>query len=104
MSKNNKKITENTEIVIDYLMAAFDHIEGEYSNIPVCCIYNFVNGRTYKNFWETLSKKDQNKLDAWGYVPCGECFKKNKKNKIKKNGTSPYGKMIFAMVESLRGE
>lgn len=104
MSKNKKKLSDNTKLAVDYLMAAFDNIEGEYSNIPGCCIDEFVNGRTYQGFYETLNKKDQKKLDGWGYVPCDDCFKNNKKNKIKKNGTSPYGKMIFAMVESLRGE
>ena len=102
-SKTKKQTPEslNKEIIISALIEALDRLEGQYSNIPLCCIEQFTAGRTYINFKETLKPKDQKKLDKWNYVPCDECFKDNKINKLKLNGTSIHGRVLMAIIDSL---
>lgn len=98
MQPSTKK-DKNMADAIHLLADVFDRIEGRHSNIPDCCIETFVAGRTYQNFLEELSEKEQRKLSGWGYVPCDDCFKKNKKNKISMNGTSELGQMILAIQQ-----
>ena len=83
------------------LVDAFNRIEGRHSNIPDCCVEVFVAGRTYFEYKQQLSEKDQRKLDQWGYVPCDDCFKKNKKQEIYMNGTSDIGQMILAIQQMI---
>ncbi len=101
MSKFKKKTDENLKEAKTLLKDAYDRIEGNYSNIPGCCIEVFVCGRTYQNFVEELSAKDKLKLDEWGYVPCDACFKANRKNKINKNGRSDLGYMLLTIMQIL---
>jgi len=100
MSKS-KKDTLKSEVMSN-IKIALDIIEGRYSNIPDCCIEGFLDGRTYMNVRNSLSEKDQKKLERWQYVPCEKCFKKNKHNELKQNGTSIYGKILMAIIDSLR--
>ena len=88
---------KNLSAAFSLLKDVFDRVEGRHSNIPDCCIETFVAGRTYMEFKNELSEKDQRKLDQWGYVPCNDCFKKNKKQEILLNGTSDLGEMILAL-------
>jgi hypothetical protein len=83
------------------LQKALDRIEGEYSNIPYCCIDGYISGRTYMNVRNNLSKKQQEKLHKWEYVPCEKCFKKNKVNKLNKNGKSDIGEMLCSLIDIL---
>lgn len=101
MKKNkNEKILEN-------LRKSLDWCEGKYSGLPDCCIQEYVNGMTYKKFRDCLSEKDRKKLDKntlkWQYVPCMNCFKKNKSVKIKHNGVSLQGRMIMTLMEDFFG-
>jgi len=76
---NFKKLAnknENLSGIIFALQEALNRIEGEYSNIPYCCIEGYISGRTYMNVKNSLSEKDQKKLQKWEYVPCEKCFKK----------------------------
>jgi len=99
MSKFKQKTNENLKKARTLLQDAYDMIEGDYSNIPGCCIEVFVAGRTYQNFREELSSKDQLKLEQWEYVPCDKCFKHNKSNKINKNGRSDLGDMLLTIMQ-----
>ena len=103
-NRNNFKRSVFIDGAIQRLIDAYDRIEGMYSNIPLCCIREFLNGQTYSELMESLNKKDQKKLLKWEYVPCEKCFKNNKINKLKKNGTSLTGTIIMSLVESLRSE
>jgi len=95
--------SKNLYYTISALKEAFDRLEGEHSNIPNCCVEGFISGRTYMNVRNSLSsEKDLKKLDKWGYVPCDKCFKKNNKNKIKLNGRSEIGTIIFSIMEVLQ--
>ena len=87
---------------IQDLNDAFDRIEGMYSNIPLCCIREFISGQTYSGLMETLNKKDQKKLSKWHYVPCEKCFKKNRINKLKMNGTSEVGQIVNSFIAILQ--
>ena len=98
MSKSNKKQTKKA--IIDCLQNALDYLEGEHSNIPLCCIGSFVIDKsTYESFRSKLSKKDQKKLLKWEYVPCETCFKNNKVNDLNKNGTSDLGQILRAATQ-----
>ena len=44
----------------------------------------------------------QKKLLKWEYVPCETCFKNNKVNKLKKNGTSHRGRIILALMDTFQ--
>jgi len=99
VSKYKQKTNENLKIAKVLLQDAYDMIEGDYSNIPGCCIEVFVSGRTYQNFLEELSTKDQLKLQQWEYVPCDKCFKHNKRNKLNKNGRSDVGHMLLTIMQ-----
>lgn len=94
-----KKITN--EEMVKALFYAFDWSEGRYSAIPDCCIEEYSAGKYYTKFKETLSEKDQKKLDKWNYVPCNKCFKKNNLVKIKNNGTSLHGRVIMSLIDDM---
>ena len=97
-----KKLNKNEDRIVTYLKDAYDRAEGQYSNIPKCCIEDFIGGRTYNLFMQCLSEKDQKKLLKWEYVPCDKCFKNNKINKLKKNGTSMIGIQIGRLIEFIK--
>jgi hypothetical protein len=102
MLKYKTKSNENIKKARKMLQDVYDLLEGDHSNIPGCCIEVFISGRTYKNFNDELSEKDQRKLDDWGYVPCDTCFKHNRKNKINLNGTSDCGMMLATIMQILK--
>jgi len=104
MSKYKPKINENLKKARTLLQDALDIIEGDYSNIPGCCIEVFVAGRTYQEFSNELSQKDKLKLAEWEYVPCNLCFKHNRKNKLNKNGTSDAGYMLLTIMQILKNK
>ncbi len=95
------KKNKNTKLAIKALQEVINRLEGEHSGLPQCCIEVFVSGRTSHEFRETLSEKNQKKYNAWGYVPCDKCFKNNKKVKIKMNGTSHRGEILYAVLKTL---
>ncbi len=99
---------KNLNAAAKCLRDAFDRIEGEFSNIPHCCVAAFIDGRTYYDFKQSLKdEKDLKKLDKWGYVPCDKCFAKPKgrRKKIKLNGCSSKGVRILQLLQELyRGE
>lgn len=100
MSKRKENKVKSA--ALQHLQKAFDLIEGQYSNIPDCCIEGYLEGRTYMNVLNSMTEKDQKKLHKWHYVPCKKCFKENKINKLKTNGTSVYGQVIWALMDSLK--
>ena len=102
MSKNKKMVQVNRDYTIEALREALDRNEGVYSNIPVCCIESYLDGRTYAGFKNILNPKEQKKLEKWEYVPCDVCFKKEKINKLKHNGMSDVGRMISAIISILK--
>lgn len=107
MSKPKKKSDDknyNRIKIINSLRDAFDRIEGEYSGIPVCCLEGYISGRTYMNVRNCLDEKGQKKLLKWNYVPCEQCFKKNKICELKQNGISHRGQMLMALIETFKNE
>ncbi len=100
MSKSKEK-KENLYYAIESIQEAIDRIEGEYSNIPFCCIDGYISGRTYASVLNSLDESDQKKLQKWNYVPCNKCFKENKRNKLKKNGMSDIGHILIAVIKIL---
>jgi hypothetical protein len=105
-SKNKKNAVKeiNRQIIVDALFEAFNRMEGEYSGIPLCCIDEFVGGRTAYAFNESLSEKDKKKYKKWNYVPCDDCFQKDKMIDLKQNGTSHRGQVLFAIIETFLDE
>lgn len=95
------KKNKNTKLAIKALQEVINRLEGEYSGLPQCCIEVFVAGRTAYSFRESLTPKNQEKYTGWGYVPCDKCFKRNKKVKIKMNGTSHRGEILYAVLKTL---
>lgn len=100
MSKS-KKINPVHQ-AINHLQKALDILEGQYSNIPDCCIAGYLDGRTYMNVRNSLPEKQIGKLNKWHYVPCESCFKKNKKNELKLNGMSVRGQIITTLINTLK--
>jgi len=97
MSKNKIK---NLSAAIQSLRNCIDRLEGEYSNIPDCCIEQYIAGQTYISLYNSINVKDQKKLQKWDYVPCQKCFKNNKRNKLKE-GTSDIGCVLYSILDLL---
>lgn len=83
------------------LKDAYNLLEGQYSNIPNCCIEGYIKGRTWSNVRNSIPEKEVKKLSKWHYVPCEKCYESNNINKLKTNGTSDLGKIIFSLIEIL---
>lgn len=90
----------NKNKIIKLLWELYDRFEGEYSNIPPCCINEFIKGRTYHEFAMSLTKKQLKKLEQWHYVPCDKCFEAGRKRSIVK-GVSNRGATIQLILQSL---
>lgn len=102
MSKSRTNKLEKE--AINHFIKAYDIIEGIYSGIPECCIRGFLDGRTYANVYNCLNDKQKHKLDKFNYVPCEKCLKADKITKVKNNGTSLAGEIIFTLINDIKNK
>lgn len=94
MSKRNR------QKIIKLLWEVYDRLEGNYSNIPDCCVEAFIGGRTYAGVQENMSDEQVRKLHKWKYVPCEDCFKNDRINKVIK-GKSTKGSVVWLLLQTL---
>lgn len=108
MSKFKNGYENNQKIIISSLQDAFNAVEGQYSNIPECCIYDFLSGLTYEKLKNNLEAENEKvllkNLKKFNYVPCAYCLEKAEPNELKLNGTSDLGKMILAIIDIVQNK
>lgn len=101
-------MAKRNQFLVEVLMQAFDAVEGTYSNIPQCCVIPFMHGRNYEALLKQLRKKKLTKLlknlEAFNYVPCDDCLKNKRVSKLKHNGVSSEGRVLFALIETFAGK
>lgn len=106
MSKSKKKYPYNKKFILKGLQNVFDRIEGEYSNIPECCIEEFIFGTTFHDLKEELEEEDNKdllkKLKKFHYVPCMSCLENAQPNELKFNGTSDLGSVIQSIMKIIK--
>lgn len=90
---------------IKSLQQALDRLEGKYSGIPECCVESYASGVDGVKFVKklTVGQKEKWLNSCWGYIPCMDCFNKNKIVKIKTNGTSLKGRLIRTIIHEIQG-
>ena len=88
------------KLLYEALLQAYNVAEGQYSNIPNCCIIAFNNGRTWAAVVNSLADpKDKKRLcDNWDYVPCENCLRDGKSQPLKK-GDSDIGEVLLSLME-----
>jgi len=100
----NKAVAKKDLVLAGMLEKAYDRCEGMYSKIPECCIDAYLGGLRAKYYLDNQDPKVRKKIGGWGYVPCEECFKNDKKVKIKRNGVSFQGLLIKELVKFFKGQ
>ena len=96
---SNNKYEKNMQYAVYALEEAMNRIAGQHSNIPECCIETYINGRTYIDFENTLNSSEKEKLNKWNYVPCDHCFRTGNISKLKYNGLSDVGEILFSIIK-----
>jgi len=102
-------MAKRNEFLLEVLMQAFDAVEGVYSNIPQCCIIPYMHGRHGERIRAEIAKKKNKKqllknLEAFNYIPCDDCLKNKRVSKLKHNGVSSEGRVLFALIETFAGK
>lgn len=109
MEKKISMAKKRNQFLVETLMTAFDAVEGVYSGIPECCIKQFISGINYQILLAQIKKKKNSKellskLKLFNYVPCYNCLKNKRVNKLKHNGVSNEGRILFALIEIFAGK
>lgn len=110
MSKLKDPYYFNKIKIVDLLSEVSNRLEGQHSNIPVCCIDHFIYIGNYTDLKDELEEEGRKdllkKLKKFDYVPCRDCLENKEPNVLNMNGTSDVGKMILAILDIVknRGE
>jgi len=90
------------KLLYQALLNAYNVAEGQYSNIPDCCIKEFNGGRTWATVTSNLTDpKEIKRLNqSWDYVPCEKCFIENKSQPLKE-GDSNIGDLLLFLMEKV---
>lgn len=102
-------MAKRNEFLLEVLMQAFDAVEGVYSGIPQCCVIPYMNGRHGMSLRSEIAKKKNKKqllknLELFNYIPCDDCLKNKRVAKLKHNGVSSEGRVLFALIETFAGK
>lgn len=90
------------KMLYEALYKAYNVAEGQFSNIPDCCIEAFNNGRTWAFVRNSLPNKEEKKrvADKWDYVPCEACLASGNSRPLK-IGDSSIGEMLLYLMEKV---
>lgn len=88
------------KLLYEALLNAYNIAEGQFSNIPDCCIKAFNGGRTWASVVNSLTDpKDKKRLsDNWDYVPCETCLTEGKSQPLRE-GDSFIGETLLFLME-----